>query len=195
MDVRLWQAVADSFRQSDIDGAARLLETTLISLEADHFAGLVGLSFTNRPRSILDELNKFIQRCEQKFPAKAIYLEMNAFDINYDRWYFDLFGYSSCTEDPEDLEWLCSWQSTPWPKVALTGLKAVQADFAWYEKNEMWQDTKHAHIHEIATLLVMVRFLALIQAAVKSGPLIKPIPILAAVHDFDIVWRSTWQPR
>jgi hypothetical protein len=39
------------------------------------------------------KFNRFISSSERGFPVKAVYLEMNGFDLNYDRWYFDYFAY------------------------------------------------------------------------------------------------------
>ena len=42
---------------------------------------------------------------------------------------------------------------------------------------------------ELAILLVMCKFVALIQSALAAGPRSKSIPVLATAHDFDILGR------
>jgi hypothetical protein len=114
---------------------------------------------------------------------------MNGFDINPDRWYFDSFGYSNYVPDAQNLEWLCEWQSADWPQVTLDGLEPVQADFRWYHANEIWKDKEFKRAEEIAVLLVMCKYVALINSVLAAGPRSKPIPVLATAHDFDILAR------
>jgi hypothetical protein len=189
MEMRLWNAVDRRFRNSEIGGAIKFLEERLAKEKVDRFKGLLGKGFTNTPQSILSAINKFIDACAKKFSIKAVYLEMNGFDINPDRWYFDSFGYTNYGADPQDLEWLCDWQSPVWPEVTLKGLEAVQADFKWYHANEIWNDKTFGRAYELAVLLVMCRYVSLIESALARGTRSKPIPVLATAHDFDVVGR------
>jgi hypothetical protein len=145
--------------------------------------------FTNSPERILSDINRFIGACSKKFAIKAVYLEMNGFDINPDRWYFDSFGYAKYGSDPQNSEWLCYWQSANWPQITLNGLEAVQADFEWYHAKEIWHDKKFERAYELAVLLVMCKFVSLIESALGSGARKKPIPVLASAHDMFIVGR------
>ena len=174
---------------SDIGGAIKFLEERLAKEKVARFKGLLGKGFINPPKSILSAINKFIDACAKKFAVKAVYLEMNGFDINPDRWYFDSFGYSNYSADPQDLEWLCDWQSPDWPQVTLKGLEDVQADFEWYHAKEIWKDKKFEKAYGFAVLLVMCKYVSLIESALAGGPRLKPIPVLATAHDFDIVGR------
>lgn len=120
---------------------------------------------------------------------EAVYLEMNGFDINYERWFFDFFGYATYNNDPEDLDWLSSWQ---WENsgTTLKGLEKIQKDFEWYHTSQVRKRQKtFENGYSLAVLLVMVKFLALIKSAVESGPLVKSIPVLATAHEFDTIGR------
>jgi len=141
------------------------------------------------PGQVLTFTNKFISSSKRSFRVKAIYLEMNGFDINYDLWFFSPFGYETYDPDPDDLDWLSDWQSEDENVMSLTGLEFVQADFAWYCEEKDEKDNSHDRVHELATLLVMVKFIALVRAALASGPLAKPVPVFATAHDFDIIGR------
>jgi hypothetical protein len=189
LDVELWDAVGERVGAGDLAGAAGMLEGLLAAEPGQRFKGLLGRPFGNPPAEVLSSINAFIAACAARFDLRAVYLEMNGFDINYDRWYFDCFGYAQYGADPEDLEWLCDWQSGEWPDVHLTGLEAVQADFQWYDETEACKDSANERTCEIATLLVMVRFTELVQAALRAGPLARSVPVLATAHDFDIVAR------
>jgi hypothetical protein len=87
------------------------------------------------------------------------------------------------------LEWLCDWQSSDWPQVTLTGLEEVQADFEWYHAQEIWKDKSFEEAYELALLLVMCKYVSLIESALAAGSRSKPIPVLATAHDFDILGR------
>ena len=174
---------------SPADRRGRVLEEGLSKEKVRRFKGPLGTGFTNNPRAVLSVINKFISACAKRFDINAVYLEMNGFDINTDRWYFDSFGYTTYGSDPQNLEWLCCWQPPPGPLVILKGLEAAQKDFAWYHAREICRDKQYERAYDLAVLLVMCRFVSLIESALASGPRSKPIPILATAHDFDIVAR------
>jgi hypothetical protein len=187
--VDLWKTVGLKLRKSDIAGAIAYLEKLLVKEKVDRFQGLLGKKFSNSPSSILRAINKFIRASAKDFDVQAIYIEMNGFDINPDRWHFDFFGYEQYGRDPKDTEWLCDWQSDDDPDITLKGLEKVQADFEWYHDNEIWNDKKYTKAYEIAVILVMCKFASLIESALQSGARAKPIPVLATAHDFDIFGR------
>jgi hypothetical protein len=181
--------IDQKIRRSDIDGAMQTLEKALTGEPIDRFKSMIGKQFGNSPSSILRALNKFIRDFDNQGEMKAVYLEMNGFDINYDRWFYDFFGYSTYNRDPDDLDWLSDWQ---WENegTTLTGLERNQRDFEWYHTNEIWKtDKSFENGYSIAVLLIMVKFIASIKSAVESGPLAKPIPVLATAHEFDTVGR------
>jgi hypothetical protein len=73
--------------------------------------------------------------------------------------------------------------------VTLTGLESIQRDFeSWNEDH----DSNGGDAHEIAVLLVMAKFVELVDSALHAGQLTKPVPVVATAHDFDIAGR--WRP-
>lgn len=189
MNVSLWQAVDGYVQSGDINGAASHLEKLLRAETQDRFVTLADSRMTNPPDDVINHINAFIAVCRSKFELKSIYLEMNGFDVNYDRWYFDSFGYTTYRDDPDDHDWLCEWASPDWDTFTLTGLEQTQEDFRWYMENRIWEQKTHNDAKEVAVLLVMVRFLQLVEAALATGDLIASVPVLATAHDFDIVAR------
>jgi hypothetical protein len=186
----LWQSVHDSFEKKNISGAVVLLERFVETHSADRFSCLPSMHFENPQDEVLGEINRFIEANQSNFNVEAIYIEMNGFDINYDRWYFDLFAYSSYAPDFNDIGWLCDWQSADWPEVELTGTKAAQEAFAWYHDEKIWEaqpDLKQ--VYDASMLLVMAKFAEFIGSALDSGKLLKPIPVLVTAHGFESVAR------
>ncbi|CAN5908861.1 hypothetical protein BH11VER1_BH11VER1_09190 [soil metagenome] len=193
MNVDLYQTVDSYLRSNDVDRAAADLESRLRATATDRFASLADSHFTNKPHDILAHINKFVAACQRKFDVRAVYLEMNGFDINYDRWYFDSFAYTEYSDDPEDMDWLGDWTSPDWEQFTLSGLEQTQDDFRWYMESKIYDHKTHDAEKEIATLLVMVRFVQLIRSSLDAGTLIRSIPLLATAHDFDIFGRFTPQ--
>ncbi len=189
MDTTLESAIDRHMRSNQVDRAADFMETRLRAVAKDRFASLAESHFTNPPGDVLAYLNEFIDACRTRCDVRAVYLEMNGFDINYDRWYFDPFAYTDYSADPDDLDWLCDWVSPQWPTMTLTGLEQTQDDFRWYMENRIYENKTHDTEVEIAACLVTVRFVQLIQASLQSGTLICPVPVLATAHDFEIHGR------
>ncbi|MCA9170823.1 MAG: hypothetical protein KDB23_24265 [Planctomycetales bacterium] len=189
MNVNLWQIVDTYLRSNNVDGAAADLESRLRAAATDRFVSLADSHFTNSPLDVLSHINKFVTACQFTFDVRAVYLEMNGFDINYDRWYFDSFAYTEYSDEPDDLDWLCEWNSPDWDQVTLDGLEETQEDFRWYMENKIYEKKTHDKEKEIATLLVMIRFVQLIQSTLDVGSLQCPIPLLATAHDFDMFGR------
>lgn len=189
MDVELWQRVENYLRSNDIDAAAADLESRLRTSASDRFRSLADLRFTNSPSAVLNHINRFIAHCATKFTVRAVYLEMNGFCVNYDRWYFDSFAYTEYSDAEDDLDWLCDWASPDWETLTLTGLEQTQDDFRWYMEDEIYNLKSHDKEEDIATLLVMIRFVQLVRSAMDSGPLVCAVPLLATAHDFDIFGR------
>jgi hypothetical protein len=183
-----WEAVHEYLKDNKVSDAISQLEEFISTHNAQKFACVVGASFLNSPISVLAEINRFIEANEKQFDVKAVYAEMNGFDINYDRWFFDLFAYSNYSPNFDDAEWLCDWQSAHWPEIELTGMASVQEAFAWYHEQRIWKSQpEFKPIYEAAMLLVMVKFTSFIGTALGAGSLAKPIPILATAHEFESI--------
>ncbi|NJO34462.1 MAG: hypothetical protein HC869_16365 [Rhodospirillales bacterium] len=185
MNENLWEAVGAQVARGELGGAVQHLEERLSNCSTPRFKALIGGQFSNDPRHVAEEISQFISACEKSFEVKAVYLEMNGFDINPHRWYFDLFGYKTYVDNAETFDWLSEWDSDHWPDVTLTGLENVQGDFVWYSSALKTEDADEAV--EFAIPLVMCKFAGLIAAATSTGIVQKHIPIFATAHDFDII--------
>ncbi len=150
------------------------------------FNGLITADFSNPASQIQDSVAAFCNACRKTFDLKAIYLEMNGFDINPDRWYFDFFGYDSIHED--DIDWLCNWQSAYYPGVTLTGLEATQALYASYMEKEFYVDKEKKENERLANLMVMAKFCKLIDESLDVDLL--KVHVYATAHEFDIIFHK-----
>lgn len=184
----MWQRVKAYLSKGQIDEAINDLESVLLSCKSDRFKSLIGSEFINNKTKIADEINKFIIFCEKSFEVKAVYLEMNGYSINPDRWYFDLFAYDTYEKvEDDDLYWLAEWKSEDWPEITLKGMEKAQQDFDWYVYMDGHKDDLAKEASEYAELLVECKFAKLIEQTISTGTIQKKIPILAAAHDTNYI--------
>jgi hypothetical protein len=189
MDVGLWNAVHAFVKADQFDLASDYLEKRLLSQSKDRFCSLVHGRFSNLPSELLDHLNGFIEACRTEFQLRAVYLEMNEFDANFDCWYFDSFAYRKRPVNSEGMDWLSDWDTSSEEQLTLTGLEVAQKDFRWYSEKQIHKrNIEYRRAKELAMLLVLVRFIQLIKSAIQSGKLARSIPIFVSSHEFDIVW-------
>ena len=186
--MNLWESIYTYFMQNNVQGAITFLEEYLSNQDPERFSCLLEEQFVNSPISILTGINRFIRANEDKFAVKAIYLEMNEFDINYDRWYFDLFAYSTYSPKLEDTEWICNWQSDRWANIELNGMNKSREAFAWYHQQRIWETQPElASIYDASMLLIMEKFAGFIGNCMQDGLLYKPVPVLVSAHGFETI--------
>jgi hypothetical protein len=96
------------------------------SLPESPFHVVTSLQFSNSRDEVAFFIDRFFQQETDRFDIRAVYAEMNGFDINPDRWYFDLFAYDSYGGH-ESYDRLSDWKSGDVEDIPLTGLEALQS--------------------------------------------------------------------
>ncbi|NVO86403.1 hypothetical protein [Hymenobacter terrestris] len=132
-------------------------EHQLNSLQKTYFHPLLGTSLLHQREEVAAWLNAFYQHVSQKMPVGALYVEMNAFDLNTEEWYLDGFAYEVAgTRD--DAEWLTNWSAdtaTNEPFV-LSGFEPLQEAFeTYFDEEEGSENLEQAH--DVAEMLVILR--------------------------------------
>jgi hypothetical protein len=151
----------------------------LSSLPPSPFHIAPELSISNRPAHAARHFDRFFAKENARLLIAAAYTEMNGFDINPDRWYCDLFAYSSYGGH-EDYDWLCSWQSELFDQFEIKSLEQLQAVYASEDfYNKQFRDAK-----DITSLLVVVKFQRFMQRAASQMKRLQ-FPLLATAHEFD----------
>jgi hypothetical protein len=187
MNYDIWDEVDKRIQRPN--EAGQFISDLMENCKDKTFNGLIPISFTNPVEQIQNSIAAFCSECNKTFGTKAIFLEMNGFDINPDRWYFDLFGYKTFPQDNKSMDWISDWQSPEFPDVTLTGLESIQELFDGYIKNKLYKDEDKAYNEELATLLVMAKFCQLIDKSLENQ---KPaIRVLVSAHDFDIFYYKS----
>jgi len=191
MNIEIWNEVDK--RIQNPNKACQYIGELMEECKDKTFNGLLTANFTNLPSQIQNSISVFSSVCKKKFNLKAIYLEMNGFDINPNRWFFDSFGYNTISEDETYLDWLSDWQSPDFPDVTLTGLESIQKLYKQYreENANLNLDKRNKDLdynHELATLMVMAKFCKLIDESIHNQKL--NFHVYATAHDFDIIYHK-----
>jgi len=185
MNYEIWDEV-DKRIQNPVD-ACQFISDLMEKCNDKTFNSLIEANFTNSPSQIYSAVFAFSNERNKIFDLKAIYLEMNGFDINPDRWYFDLFGYDTVPENDDSLDWLTDWKSPDYPNITLTGLESIQKLYSNYMSKKLYKDEDKKQNEELATLLVMAKFCGLIAESLKNNK--TAIHVYATAHDFDIIYH------
>ncbi len=109
---------------------------------------------------------------------------MNGFNINADRWFFDVFAYEQYGGH-NDYNWLSDWQSQYYPEMTITGLEPLQEVYA----GDAFWSGKYAAACDLTDLLVVIKFQDLIRRAVPHMRELE-FPLLATAHDFDFIFEA-----
>jgi len=148
------------------------------------FHRILDLDFTNDPYEIAKFIKSFICHGNNQAKLKTIYTETNGFDINPDRWFFDLFGIEYYGGH-DDYDWLSDiYTSSDPPGKTLKGMEELQKTYAPKAfRNENFEDAR-----DFCSLLVVLRFQTLIHRSAMLLENLK-IPILATSHDYDFIYE------
>ena len=147
-------------------------------------------TFTNPLEEVHGWLTVSASEMATKADLKFLYAEMNGFDINTDRWFSDLFGYSREIDyrDAYELSQYDTGVANMQSTLTLTGMEPMQHAFEWWGDNEQLRST-YADAETLAQLLVECRFIELLRNACAVGPLEPDVPLAAAAHDSEMVLR------
>lgn len=168
-------------RAGDTARCERAVADRLAALPQSPFHIAIELSITNSPADIAAHFDGFFSQEAARFKIGAAYTEMNGFDINPERWFFDVFAYSDYGGHGE-YDWLADWQSDPYDDMTITGLERLQEVYA----SAAFRDQRFEDAGYVAGLLVVTRFQDLIRRATRHMQGLH-FPLLATAHDYDFI--------
>lgn len=173
-------------KKDDIAGAIGDLEQRIQKLEPSPFHKALGRSWLKQQSQLAKWLKKVYAAASKQFEVKALYVEMNRFDINTDRWYLDGFAFDEFGGD-KDIEWLCDSKYTTEDSAQfkLTGMSDLQKAYESLTEDE----SSCFEAEQAVALLLTLRMLELVQAAAgearSKGWLPEDVPVVAAAHEAD----------
>lgn len=165
--------------QNDYTQCETIVKRALEDEAPSPFHLVLESEFSNDPQEVATYFDAFFEHESNRMTIAAIYTETNGFDINPNRWYFDLFAYEA-DGGLDAPDWISDWQSDNWPECTLTGMEGLQEIYA---ATELGSEAAY-----LSSLLVVIKFQKLIFSA---RPLMKigQIPVYSTGHDYDLIAR------
>jgi hypothetical protein len=93
-----------------------------------HVALAPATVITTPPAEVADFIDSFRRNWTLPGTPKVIYAEMNAFTVNTDEWFFDLFGFARAGSR-EDYDWLGDFDTFTERRQVITGMEALQTAY------------------------------------------------------------------
>lgn len=174
-----------SLRKGDLTWCLERVSDALKSFPESPFHMVLDLKFTNDPYDVVHFFDKFINKGDNRRRLKAIYTETNGFDINPDRWFFELHGFDHY-KGHEDYDWLASpYISSVDQGMTLLGMEELQRVYADHDSDEF---DHLSDLRDHCSLMVVLHFQTLIKesASLMNG---LDVPILATGHDYDFIYE------
>jgi len=187
VDLDVWFQVADELRprlrSGDLDYCVACVSSRIRALPSSPYHAVLDAEFTNDANAIARLLDRFVEDETRRFDVKAIYAEANAFDINPDEWYFELFAYARYGGHG-DYEWLCYWKSEECPQMKLAGMEPLQ-DVYRAKRNRR---SSFRELRGLCSLLVVLKFQRLMRRGARLAEKIA-VPFLSTAHDYDFIYE------
>jgi hypothetical protein len=193
MNFEFAQQINPSLENLDFLKALDIAETALNKIPSTEFHSVLGLSFINQSNNLETWIDDFYHRISKKINIKALYFEMNEFDINTDSWYIDGFSYEKDGGlDLDDMEWLCDFTRDRMTsdEFTLTGFEILQSAFENIElDNDNLQDAR-----DWCEQVIIARFMELMRTAHLQAKEKKlawaSIPVYFTEHSYDFILKS-----
>lgn len=172
-------------RAGDLAGCESAVADALRKLPRTPFHIAADLAIQNDPAEAAAIFDDFFRAESMRMSVRAVYTEMNGFDINPDRWYCDLFAYSA-DGGLDDFDWLSDWQSEPTDEYTITGLEPLQAVY----NSEAFYEPANRDARDLSSLWVVAQFQWFMQRSVERMTSLR-VPLYATAHDYDYIARLT----
>jgi hypothetical protein len=181
--------LVDWIRAGQIDAAIRYTEDKLAELPETPFHQVIGKDLLHLQPILGQFLNSFYKAMkeEEELDIKAILCEMNAFTINYEHWFIDLFAYET-VEEEDTLNWLAEFDGQSEKSMSITGFEALQEANREYMKTEGYRDDNLRAACELHEYLVILRLYQLFKQTVtehKNRAAWAGIPMFVSAHDYE----------
>jgi len=167
----------------DFAAAESMAIGVLNALPLSPFHVVGNLEISNDPQDAARYFDAFFRAESRRFQIKAIYTEMNGFDINTNLWFCSPFAYET-DGGVEDWDWLSDWQSSDdYENLTITGLETLQTAYANHK-------TRHNPDHHKASgfceLVVIIKFQQFMK---RASQVMKDVcvPIYVTAHDYDMI--------
>ncbi|RNI27185.1 hypothetical protein EFA69_13540 [Rufibacter immobilis] len=193
MNFDFGEQINPDLEKKDYSKAVSIAETALKSIPTTDFHSIIGQSLVGQAGGVANWIDNFHKTVSKVIEPRALYFEMNEFDINTDTWYIDGFAFS---EDGglnlEDMDWLSdvSQETMTTEEYVITGYENLQEAF---ENIELDTDEQQ-DARDWCEQLVIARFMELMGAAHKEAKEQNmewaELPLYFTEHSYDFIVKS-----
>jgi hypothetical protein len=179
----------------DFTKALLIAETNLKRIPTSDFHAVLGKSLISQAGDLAAWIDDFYKKISKKFEVKALYFEMNEFDINTDAWYIDGFAFDNDRGlDLYDMEWLCDFQAYTQKETetvfVIKGYEKLQEAFECIELHT--PDLQNAR--DWCEQIIIARFMELMRVvhlkAKECNLDWAAIPLYFTEHEYDFIVKS-----
>ena len=167
----------------NLDACVKRVELELDKIPPSPFHLIKEENFTNDPKQVAQFVDSFIENIRIKYEIKAIYAETNGFDINPDRWFFDLFAFEEYG-GRDDYDWLANYSSVFDQSMVLKSMEELQSVYA----SKAGINLEYTEARGLSSLLIVIKFQKLIQSSVPNMKYLQ-FPLLVTSHDYDFIYE------
>jgi len=162
-------------------------ETTLLdslaSTKKTPFHIVSDLEITSDPVNIAAFIDHFFLIESSQYEVRALYAELNSFDLKANRWYCNVFAYDQ-DQGGHDFDWLYEFEAEESEDYDIHGMEPLQAVYA----SDAAQHPRYQEAMYLTNLAVIVKFQRFMQQAMQQMSMVN-VPIYVSARDFDFVVR------
>jgi hypothetical protein len=195
MNFEFAEQIIPDLEKLHFDKALQKAEKELKKIHATDFHEVLDKPLTDQANDLAAWVENFYQVASKKMKIKALYFEMNEFDINTDLWYIDSFAYGKDGGlDLDDMEWLVDFETDSQTETGtvfrIEGYERLQAAFETIElKNDNVQNAR-----DWCEQIIIARFMELMRTAhliaKKQNLKWATVPVYFTEHEYDFIVRS-----
>jgi hypothetical protein len=172
-----------------IEEAIQETEAKLSQLPHTDFHQLIGKDLLHLQPMLVKFLNDYYDSVEadEQLDIKAIYVEMNSFSTQYDRWFIELFSYDS-QHSKDNLDWLKDFSGESEKSMTIIGYESLQEANQRYMQSEGYRDNDLRQACELHEHLVILRLQELVKQTItanKGKAAWTAVPVFVSAHDFE----------
>lgn len=172
-----------------IEEAIRETEAKLSQLPPSDFQQVIGKDLLHLQPALTSFLNYFYEAMtvEEELDMKALYIEMNSFTSQYDRWFLHVLAYESL-HNLDNLDWLTDFSGESEKTLTITGYEALQKANEKYMQSEGYRDDNLKQACELHEFLVILRLQELVRhtkVANKGKHPWAALPMFVSAHDYE----------
>lgn len=183
------QPITDLILAGQTENAIREAEASLRQMPASGFQQVIGKDLLHLQPALTAYLTHFydIMTEEEELDVKAIYVEMNSFTTQYDRWFLHLLAYENVGHR-DNPDWLTDFAGESEKRLTITGFEALQETNKKYMQEEQYRNDSLRQSCELQELLVILRVQELVKQTVHANKGKAPwadVRVFVAAHDYE----------